>query len=138
MSSTTTTTVERASKEFAWALIARIALTAGGYSLHPDKNNANSYGVMKRPEDYQKYYQIVKEYTSLVIASGTHSVLLIKIFLPRKAILKLLLKVILFLRFLLLRSLQVIQGILKDLHQPLMKERHWVRMYGENLKVIYV
>ena len=74
MSSTTTTTVERASKEFAWALIARIALTAGGYSLHPDKNNANSYGVMKRPEDYQKYYQIVKEYTSLVIASGTHSV----------------------------------------------------------------
>ena len=29
---------------------------------------------MKRPEDYQKYYQIVKEYTSLVIASGTHSV----------------------------------------------------------------
>ena len=46
MSSTTTTTVERASKEFAWALIARIALTAGGYSLHPDKNNANSYGVM--------------------------------------------------------------------------------------------
>ena len=74
MSSSTTTTVERASKEFAWALIARIALTAGGYSLHPDKNNANSYGVMKRPEDYQKYYQIVKEYTSLVIASGTHSV----------------------------------------------------------------
>lgn len=70
MSSSTTTTVERASKEFAWALIARIALTAGGYSLHPDKNDANSYGVMKRPEDYQKYYQIVKEYTSLVIASG--------------------------------------------------------------------
>ena len=30
--------------------------------------------MMKRPEDYQKYYQIVKEYTSLVIASGTHSV----------------------------------------------------------------
>ena len=70
MSSTTTTTVERASKEFAWALIARIALTAGGYSLHPDKNNANSYGVMKRPEDYQKYYQIVKEYTSLVLLRG--------------------------------------------------------------------
>lgn len=94
---------------------------------------------MKRPEDYQKYYQIVKEYTSLVIASGTHSVgTSYQDILPRKAILKLLLKVILFLRFLLLRSLQVIQGIPKDLHQPLMKERHWVRMYGENLKVIYV
>lgn len=52
---------------------------------------------MKRPEDYQKYYQIVKEYTSLVIASGTHSVgTSYQDILPRKAILKLLLKVILF------------------------------------------
>lgn len=74
MSSSTSTTVERASKEFAWSLIARIALTAGGYSLHPDKNDAGSYGVMKRPDDYQKYYQIVKEYTGLVMASGAHAV----------------------------------------------------------------
>ena len=73
MSSSATTTVERASREFAWALIARIALTAGGYSLHPDKNDAGSYGVMKRPEDYQKYYRIVKEYTDMIMASGAHS-----------------------------------------------------------------
>lgn len=139
MSSTTTTTVERASKEFAWALIARIALTAGGYSLHPDKNNANSYGVMKRPEDYQKYYQIVKEYTSLVIASGTHSVgTSYQDIFTKESNFEIIAKGDPILRFLLLRSLQVIQGILKDLHQPLMKERHWVRMYGENLKVIYV
>lgn len=73
MSSSSSTTVERASREFAWALIARIALTAGGYSLQPDAANPNGYGVMKRPADYQKYYQIVKEYTGMVITAGTHS-----------------------------------------------------------------
>jgi len=73
MTSSTTTTVERASREFAWSLIARIALTAGGYSLHPDKNNSNSYGVMSRPNDYQQYYSIVKEYTDKVIQSNSHS-----------------------------------------------------------------
>ncbi|NMA74095.1 MAG: RagB/SusD family nutrient uptake outer membrane protein [Bacteroidales bacterium] len=74
MSSSANTTIERASKEFAWSLIARIALTAGGYSLHPDKDNSASYGVMRRPEDYQKYYRIAKEYTDLVIASGSHTI----------------------------------------------------------------
>lgn len=74
MSSTVNTTVERASREFAYSLIARIALTAGGYSLHPDKTNANSYGVMSRPDDYQKYYRIVKEYTNYVITPKVHSV----------------------------------------------------------------
>lgn len=73
MSSSSSTTVERPSREFAWALIARIALTAGGYSLHPNKNDPNSYGVMSRPDDYQKYYQIAKEYTDMVINAGTHS-----------------------------------------------------------------
>lgn len=74
MSSSTVTTVERASKEFAWSLIARIALTAGGYSLHPDKSNPNSYGVMSRSTDYLKYYKIVKKYTDLVISSNSHSI----------------------------------------------------------------
>lgn len=74
MSSSASVTVERASQEFAYALIARIALTAGGYSLHPDKNNPKSYGVMSRPENYQDYYRIAKEYTNLVIASGSHSI----------------------------------------------------------------
>lgn len=94
---------------------------------------------MKRPEDYQKYYQIVKEYTSLVIASGTHSVgTSYQDIFTKESNFEIIAKGDPILRFLLLRSLQVIQGILKDLHQPLMKERHWVRMYGENLKVIYV
>ena len=73
MSSSTSTTVERASKQFAWSMIARIAITAGGYSLHPDKNNLNSYGVMSRPTDYQQYYQIAKAYTDSVIQSNVHS-----------------------------------------------------------------
>jgi hypothetical protein len=74
MSSSASVTVERASQEFAYALIARIALTAGGYSLHPDKNNPKSYGVMSRPENYQDYYRIAKEYTNQVISSGSHSI----------------------------------------------------------------
>ena len=74
MSSSASVTVERASQEFAYALIARIALTAGGYSLHPDKNNPKSYGVMSRPENYQDYYRIAKEYTNLIISSGSHSI----------------------------------------------------------------
>lgn len=73
MSSSTSTTVERCSKEFAQGLIARIALTAGGYSLRPDSSNPQSYGKMERPADYQKYYQIVKEYTDAIISSRTHS-----------------------------------------------------------------
>lgn len=74
MSSSASVTVERTSQEFAYALIARIALTAGGYSLHPDKNNPKSYGVMSRPKNYQDYYRIAKEYTNLVISSGSHSI----------------------------------------------------------------
>lgn len=74
MTSSRTTTVERASKEYAWSLIARIALTAGGYSLHPDKNDASRYGEMRRPSDYQQYYRIVKEYTDKVINSNSHSI----------------------------------------------------------------
>ena len=72
MSSTSSTTVERCSKEFAHALIARIALTAGGYSLRPNKSDAKSYGTMERPSDYQSYYQIAMAYADSVISAGTH------------------------------------------------------------------
>ena len=73
MSSTNTVTVERCSKEFAQALIARIALTAGGYSLRPDKNDVRSYGTMKRPDNYLDYYKITRDYADSVISAGTHS-----------------------------------------------------------------
>ena len=72
MSSTNSVTVEHCSKEFAHALIARIALTAGGYSLRPDKDNARNYGTMKRPENYLEYYQIAMNHADSVITAGTH------------------------------------------------------------------
>ena len=73
MSSTASTTVERCSKEFAQGLIARIALTAGGYSLRPDKSNPKSYGTMQRPGNYQDYYRIAMNYADSVISAGTHA-----------------------------------------------------------------
>ena len=65
-------TVERCSKEFAQGLIARIALTAGGYSLRPIKDNAKSYGIMQRPENYREYYEIARAYADSVITAGKH------------------------------------------------------------------
>ena len=73
MSSTNSVTVEHCSKEFAHALIARIALTAGGYSLRPNKENAQSYGTMVRPEDYLEYYKIAMDHADSVITAGTHT-----------------------------------------------------------------
>ena len=67
-----TVTVEHCSKEFAHALIARIALTAGGYSLRPDKDNARNYGTMERPENYREFYQIAMDHADSVIMAGTH------------------------------------------------------------------
>lgn len=64
--------VERCSREFAWAMIARIALTEGGYSLRPDKTN-NSHGTMERPVNYKDYYAKAHQYCDSVIQSGKHS-----------------------------------------------------------------
>lgn len=72
MSSSNSTTVERCSKEFAHALIARIALTAGGYSLRPDKNDSKSYGTMQRPDNYREFYKTAMDYADSVIVAGTH------------------------------------------------------------------
>ena len=72
MSSTNNVTVERCSKEFAQGLIARIALTAGGYSLRPNKEDARSYGTMKRPANYQDFYRTAMLYADSVISAGTH------------------------------------------------------------------
>lgn len=72
MSSSNSTTVERCSKEFAHALIARIALTAGGYSLRPDKNDSKSYGIMQRPDNYREFYKTAMDYADSVIVAGTH------------------------------------------------------------------
>jgi hypothetical protein len=68
--------VERVSKEFCWSMIARMALTCGGYSLRPDKENPSNYGTMKRPINYTEYYTKVVQYCDSVISSGTHSLVL--------------------------------------------------------------
>ncbi|WP_044262264.1 RagB/SusD family nutrient uptake outer membrane protein [Bacteroides timonensis] len=65
--------VERVSKEFCWSMIARMALTCGGYSLRPDQANTASYGKMERPANYKDYYEIVRQYCDSVISSGKHS-----------------------------------------------------------------
>jgi len=72
MKSTVDCTVERPSREAAYAMIARIALQAGGYSLHPDKSNPKSYGTMSRPSNYQEYYKIAADACDSVISAGTH------------------------------------------------------------------
>lgn len=61
--------VERISKEMAWSMIARLALTAGGYSLYPE---GGAYGTMKRPSNYLDFYQTAREYANKVIESNTH------------------------------------------------------------------
>lgn len=67
---------ERVSREFCQGLIARIALTRGGWSLRPDLNNPNSIGTMKRNPDFRNYYEIAKTYAGKVISSGRHSLTL--------------------------------------------------------------
>ena len=61
--------IEHVSKEMAWSMIARLALTAGGYSLRPD---GDTYGKMERPANYLDYYKTAMEYCEKVIESGTH------------------------------------------------------------------
>ena len=62
---------ERISKEAAYAMIARLALQAGGYSLNHDAGDAKNY-KMTRPANYQEYYKIAREYTKKIIDAGGH------------------------------------------------------------------
>ena len=72
MASSSSVSVERCSKEFALGMVARIALTAGGYSLHPNKSNPKNYGTMERPDNYRDYYKIAMDYADSVITLQTH------------------------------------------------------------------
>lgn len=65
--------VERISQEACWAMIARMALQAGGYSLRPVEGNADSFGQMARPANSAEFYQIARTYADMVIQAGTHS-----------------------------------------------------------------
>lgn len=72
-SSTLSEGIERVSKEACWAMIARLALSAGGYSLRPVEGNSTSYGEMKRPDNYREFYATARAYADSVIKSGTHA-----------------------------------------------------------------
>lgn len=65
--------IEHASKEFAWSMIARIAMTNGGYTLLPDKNNRMSYGKMERPDNYLDYYKTAADYCDSVMNKSNHN-----------------------------------------------------------------
>nr|WP_199077575.1 RagB/SusD family nutrient uptake outer membrane protein [Pedobacter sp. ASV19] len=58
-------TDERINKFGAKAMLARVALFAGGYSLRAD-------GTMKRASDYTKYYQLAKTQVNDVMSSGLY------------------------------------------------------------------
>lgn len=60
----------RIGKEATWALIARLAMTAGGYSLRPDGSNV---GKMTRVANYKDFYKTAADYCDSVITKGGHS-----------------------------------------------------------------
>ena len=62
----------RISKEAAYAMIARLALQAGGYSLNHDDNDATGY-KMTRPTNYKDYYQTAYDYAKKVVEAGGHA-----------------------------------------------------------------
>lgn len=63
---------ERISQEAAYAMIARLALQAGGYSLNHDAGDQTGY-KMTRPSNYKEYYQIARDYTKRIIDAGGHA-----------------------------------------------------------------
>ena len=64
--------VERCSKEYAWSLIARIAMFRAGYSLRPG-STAAEVGTMERASDYADYYQIARTYCDSVMKESDHA-----------------------------------------------------------------
>ena len=63
---------ERISQEACYAMIARLALQAGGYSLNHDAGDTKNY-KMTRPDNYKDYYQIARDYAKKVIDAGGHA-----------------------------------------------------------------
>jgi starch-binding outer membrane protein, SusD/RagB family len=64
--------VHMASRSYAQALIARIALARGGYSLRPARDGRADI-TMVRNDDYREYYQIANTYCKKLIESGMHA-----------------------------------------------------------------
>ncbi|MDE5989857.1 MAG: RagB/SusD family nutrient uptake outer membrane protein [Duncaniella sp.] len=68
-----TDNVQRISKDMAWSMIARLAMTAGGYSLYPE---GGLYGTMRRTNkfDYKEdFYKKAIDYCDSVVEKGGHN-----------------------------------------------------------------
>ena len=61
---------ERISKDMAWAMIARLAMTAGGWYLKPE---GDTYGKMDRVANWKDYYKTAAEYCDSVVVRTNHS-----------------------------------------------------------------
>lgn len=67
---------ERISKGFCYGMIAKIAVTRGGYSLHPNLADPNDWGSVKRDEaNWKAAYE--RAYTALnsLVTGGKHSLI---------------------------------------------------------------
>lgn len=62
--------VERVSRQAAYGIIARLALTAGGWYLAPD---GNTHGKMVQSPKAEEYLRICREYAEKVMDSHIHS-----------------------------------------------------------------
>jgi len=62
--------VERISRQAAYAMIARLSMTAGGWYLAPD---GDSYGKMVQSPNWRHYYETAREYAKKVKDSNVHS-----------------------------------------------------------------
>ncbi|MDE6685218.1 MAG: RagB/SusD family nutrient uptake outer membrane protein [Duncaniella sp.] len=62
--------IERISRQAAYGIIARLALTAGGWYLAPD---GDTYGKMVRVNNFRDYYQTAYDYALKVKTAGIHN-----------------------------------------------------------------
>ena len=62
--------IERISRQAAYAMVARLAMTAGGWYLAPD---GDTYGKMTRVSNWEDYYKIARTYAYKVKESNIHS-----------------------------------------------------------------
>ncbi|MDR1672858.1 MAG: RagB/SusD family nutrient uptake outer membrane protein [Bacteroidales bacterium] len=67
---------ERVSRGFCYAMIANIALTRAGYSLHPDPNDPAAWGTVKRDDtNLRKYYEQANTALKKLVAGGRHALI---------------------------------------------------------------
>ncbi len=64
---------ERMNRSAVQALIARLALTRGGWALRPDYDDPTAPGTMRRADNYLDYYRIANTYCRKLRDEGRHA-----------------------------------------------------------------